>query len=105
MGFPCKFCDKVFEKQRNRKYHYTVDHLKVRYICSMCEFEATAKTSLKDHIQAIHLKIKVDCPHCSTKLTSETNLKKHLRAVHDVYEKKPRLEFKLRQFLLKTNEK
>ena len=67
----------------------------------MCEFEATAKASLKDHIQAIHLKIKVDCPHCSTKLTSESNLKKHLRAVHDVYEKKPRLEYKLRKFLQK----
>ena len=93
MEFPCQYCDKVFPKQRTRKYHYAVDHLKIRYICSMCEFEATAKTSLKDHIQAIHLKIKVKCSHCSATLTSETGLKKHLRAAHNVYEKKPRPRF------------
>lgn len=67
----------------------------------MCEFEATAKASLKDHIQAIHLKIKIKCSRCSTMLSSESNLKKHLRAAHNVYEKKPRLEKKLREFLVK----
>ena len=83
----CKKCPgKRFKASHALQYHEQAVHQKVKYTCSICEYEATKRSSLKVHIQAVHLGVRHDCPECDTKFTMKSNLKKHIRNVHsDVF--------------------
>ena len=107
--FPCKQCDYVAKHQwtlnyhvkrihedkterfkcddcgvlvRNLYCHRESKHLRIKYPCSRCPFQASSKAYLMQHETSVHDGIKMKCEHCDY-TGSKTATAAHVKVVHE----------------------
>ena len=81
----CPTCGKGFNCKANLKLHKKSLHLREKYPCNLCDYEATQKGSLTTHIRHVHFKGQLPtlrCNECNFKSSSKASYKKHTKLFH-----------------------
>ena len=87
----CKFCDFVSKMNRTLQVHVEMNHIKLRFLCSTCEYNTKEKYVAKKHIVYKHVgdsdtNVIYHCGLCGEKCRGkESNYLKHISEKHDVY--------------------
>ena len=74
----CRYCGQSFSAYASRIRHEQAEHLKKRYPCDQCSYQAKYKQDLTKHILSVHDKVRYKCPHCDHEATNESNLRSHM---------------------------
>jgi uncharacterized Zn-finger protein len=92
-GYPCTFCEEVFESPAERKSHVKVVH---RVQCSICSDTFVSKQALQNHMLTKHSsepRPTFPCSHCSMTFSTLPSRKRHEDEKHTGQVKKHQCEF------------
>ena len=87
--YSCKLCDNDYTGSKYGKnalkIHNQREHIKIRYPCNRCDFQARGTSDLNKHIRAIHEGIKFECDYegCNYKCAARNMLKYHAQFKHE----------------------
>merc|ERR1719342_26869 len=77
----CDLCGKVFKSSKLMQNHYLTAHLKEKYHCEKCDYQATQKEALKSHMKKYHSNF--PCTICPFVGKSAGKLRTHIEEKHD----------------------
>lgn len=81
-GFPCQYCEKVFDRHRDQKRHETI-HGKRPYVCTDCGKDWVYVKDLRRHERSHHTDhTDLRCTVCNRRFSRLDNLRRHIKLVH-----------------------
>ena len=76
-------CSNTFSTSQGLKLHKRQAHLKIKYPCWECPYQATQLGNLKRHVKRVHENIKEHvCKTCGDQFTTKWGMIEHDKAIH-----------------------
>lgn len=80
----CAFCDKIFTKERNLKYHIQAIHNKSKFECEICLKTFSFKSAKERHLKVVHYNQKShQCSICEKSFGTRYDQRNHFDHYHN----------------------
>ena len=74
--FSCHDCGRSFRTKGNMKKHIEEVHVKIKYPCGECSYQASQKTALRKHMLVKHAGHLMKCKYCDKQYKWDIDLKR-----------------------------